>query len=99
MSQDALKSLYYALFHSHLIYGIQIWGSAANKYVNEIVLLQKKAIRIISNAKYNSHTEPLFKSQKILPFYDLYSFLKQLFMYDYINNFLPISFNHVWPTN
>ena len=20
-------------------------------------------------------------------------------MYDYINNFLPISFNHVWPTN
>ena len=64
LSQNALKSLYYALIHSHLLYGIQIWGGAANKYVNEIVLLQKKAIRIICNAKYNSHTEPLFKNKK-----------------------------------
>ena len=99
LSQNALKSLYYALIHSHLIYGIQIWGGAANKYVNEIVLLQKKAIRIICNTKYNSHTEPLFKNQKILPFHNLFSFFKLLFMYDYVNHALPISFNNVWPTN
>ena len=80
LSQNALKSLYYALIHSHLIYGIQIWGGAANKYVNEIVLIQKKAIRIICNAKYNSHTEPLFKNKKILPFHDLFSFFKLLFI-------------------
>ena len=99
LSQNALKSLYYALIHSHLIYGIQIWGGAANKYVNEIVLIQKKAIRIICNAKYNSHTEPLFKNKKILPFHDLFSFFKLLLMYDYVNHALPISFNNVWPTN
>ena len=62
LSQNALKSLYLALVHSHLIYGIQILGGAANKYINDIVLLQKKAVRIICNAKYNAHTEPLFKS-------------------------------------
>ena len=45
LSQNALKSLYYALIHSHLIYGTQIWGGAANKFVNEIVVIQKKAIR------------------------------------------------------
>ena len=99
LTGTALKSLYFALVHSLIIYGLHIWGGSANKYVNEVVILQKKAIRIICDAKYNAHTEPLFKSQKILPFNDLFSFFKLLFMYDYINNLLPSSFSNVWPSN
>jgi hypothetical protein len=30
-------------------------------------LMQKKAIRTISNAKYNEHTGPLFQKHQILP--------------------------------
>ena len=71
----ALKSLYFALVHSHIIYGMHIWGGSANKYVNEVVLLQKKAIRLICDTKYNAHTEPLFKKEKILPFKDLFAFV------------------------
>ena len=95
----ALKSLYFALVHSHIIYGMHIWGGSANKYVNEVVLLQKKAIRLICDTKYNAHTEPLFKKEKILPFKDLFAFFKLLFMFDYTNNLLPISFSQVWPSN
>ena len=36
------------------------------------LLLQKRAIRAINKAKYNSHTEPLFKRSKILKLNDLY---------------------------
>ena len=39
-----------------------IWGYQCNK----ITQLQKKAIRIIYVTKYNSHTEPLFKSLSVL---------------------------------
>jgi Reverse transcriptase (RNA-dependent DNA polymerase) len=41
----ALKSLYFALFHSHLIYSIEIWGLASQSLLNELHLKQKAAIR------------------------------------------------------
>ena len=53
LSHGSLKSLYFALIHSHLIYGIQVWSSAPLKYINTLVTLQKKAIRLVSAAKYN----------------------------------------------
>ena len=31
-------------------------------------ILQKKAVRIVAAENYNAHTQPIFKSQKILPF-------------------------------
>jgi hypothetical protein len=56
LSPSALKSLYFAIVHSHLIYGIHIWSSAPTYVINPLVKLQKKAMRIISGAPYNGHT-------------------------------------------
>ena len=41
----------------------------------------KKAVRYICNAAYNAHTDPLFKSLKILKFQDLYNFLSNTLMF------------------
>ena len=38
----------------------------------KIFKLQKKAIRIISLAKYNAHTEPLFKTLNLLKMNDIF---------------------------
>ncbi len=48
--------------------------------------------RIINHKKYRAHTDPLFKSNKILKLNDLYKFHVIIFMFDYLNNKLPISF-------
>jgi hypothetical protein len=99
LSFTALKSLYFALVHSHFIYGIHV-GSAAPHYVkNSLEKLQKKAIRIINSAPYNSHTEPLFKKCEILPISLLIKYFKLLFMYDFKNDLLPLSFKNTWMTN
>ena len=61
--------------------------------------MQKAAIRIIAGAKYNSHTEPLFKKLQILPLPDLITYNKLQFMQRFTQQFLPESFNDVWVKN
>ena len=59
LNPKMLKNVYYCLVYSHLSYGIQAWGSAPSTYLNNLVVLQKKAVRILSNKQYfQRHDEP-----------------------------------------
>ena len=60
---------------------------------------QKQAIRILSNKKCNAHTEPLFKQNKILPFFDLLEFMKIKFMHSFYFKNLPSSLSNMWTLN
>jgi hypothetical protein len=99
LSQKALRAVYFAIFHSHLIYGIQIWSGTSASLLSEITKKQKQAIRIVCQAKYNAHTEPLFKSCNILPLHKLTMYFKLQFMHQYVNNYLPSAFTGTWPIN
>ena len=61
--------------------------------------MQKKAIRLINGSRYNTHTEPIFKELCILPLDKLIEFFNLQFMQNFIQGFLPVSFNNVWVTN
>ena len=50
LNKSSLFSLYYAIFHSPLQYGILAW-SATYKSYNRIATLQNKAAKIISGGK------------------------------------------------
>ena len=41
-------------------------------YLKRLVLMQKRAMRIISKFCYDAHTEPIFKNLCILPLNDIY---------------------------
>ena len=99
LNQQALKFIYYALFHSHLIYASQLWSCCSESLLKPIVTKQKIAIRLLSNAKYNSHTEPLFKALNILPFAQLCLFFKLQFMQQFTQKLLPESLHSMWVTN
>ena len=99
LTEKALKSLYYSTFHCHLIYCLQIWSSTSQKNLKAIVSLQKRAIRIIFKKPYNSHTEPLFKQAKVIPFNNLILFFNLQTMQRYVQGFLPIAFADTWVTN
>ena len=57
---------------------------------NRVFALQKKAVRIITCSKYNDHTEPLFKTLKLLKFKDLLKLRELIFYYTFIHKLLPI---------
>ena len=54
LPKQCMKTLYYALIHSHLSYGILAWGNATQSALRQTTLLQKRAIRLINNARYNT---------------------------------------------
>ena len=62
-------------------------------------MAKKRAIRIITNSAYNSHTGPKFRKQGILKLNYLFEYQSILFMYDYMSGNLPRSFVGTFPLN
>jgi hypothetical protein len=85
LSRSVLLTLYRSLFLPYLNYGILCWQSK----INALVKLQKKSIRIVSGAKYNAHTEPLFNNLKLLEIDDLCSLKKWKFCFQLEHRLLP----------
>ena len=84
---------------SHLIYALLAWGTANKGTLDPVIKKQKNAIRLISNARYNSHTEPLLKKAEILKFEDLYKATQIEFMHSLLLDKLPSSFESTWYRN
>ena len=63
--------------------------------MTNVFKLQKRALRIISNSSYLSHTKPLFEKYNTLNIFQIYSKDVGIFMYKYRNGLLPLSFDHV----
>ena len=86
---ETMMILYKYLVASYLNYGLLLWGTESDK----VLTLQKKAIRLISNSSYISHTNPLFIQHKLLKIGDLFK-LKLLKLYYKLSyNLLPSYFD------
>ena len=99
LTLKALKSLYYALIHPHLLYCINVYTSTSPSHLKRLTILQKKAIRIITKSKSNSHTNPLFLETKILPFDKLIIQSKLLFMHSIEYGYGLPTFLNTWEKN
>ena len=74
-------SLYYNLIYPYLIYGNLIWGKTYQVHINRILLLQKKAVRIISFADYRAHSSPLFLENNLLKIQEINSYNVAVYWY------------------
>ena len=81
------------LIQSHINYGLIIWGISHS--IGKVHKQQKKAIRIINAKPYNYHTEPLFKTCKILKIQDHYTYNVLTFMHQLKYKKLPSSFDAI----
>jgi hypothetical protein len=99
VTNAAMKSLYYAMVHSHVAYCVNIYGCATATALNRLVLKQKEAIRIVCHAGYRDHTNPLFKKLGILPLNEFIKYSALKFMHKFKHRRLPFTFNDTWLTN
>ena len=66
-NETTLRSIYYAIFQSHLSHVCTAWDQNI-KYNHQIRILQRKAMRIIFFSDFNEHTTPPLSKAKILRF-------------------------------
>lgn len=79
-SRQLMRSIYFALVHSHLDYGISCWGGTYKTNLKPISSCQKSFIRIITNKHKLSTTYPLYCELSILP-------LRYIFVYKVLKIF------------
>ncbi len=65
------KLLYYTLIYPYLSRGLHLSGSTFKAYLNPLIVLQTRAVRIIAGVGCLDHTMPLFKDLHILPIVNL----------------------------
>ena len=89
LGRKQLLLLYNALILPYLTYCLVIWGSNYQSTLQPVILLQKRAIRLIAGAGRISHTSPLFRELKVLKVADLLSFQLLLVLHDFLRGQLP----------
>lgn len=72
LSPQAKRSLYYSFFSSHILYGINIWGSAYQYKIKELQTIQNRAIRNLFGHKYMTPTKLIHTENRILPVLELH---------------------------
>ena len=91
-----LLNLYKSLIHPYLTHGLPAWGHAGKMYLNKILILQKRALRLLSFADVRDHAIPLFLETNVLPITFLYHECVASLMYDINSNNAPISMLHLF---
>ena len=84
--------LYYALINPYFDYCNIVWGIERNVHLEKLFKLQKKAVRVITLSKWNSHSSPIFKQLTILNLFDINLVQVTCFVYRSLNGQLPPMF-------
>ena len=87
-------------FFIHIVYGIQVWGSACDTHLKAIEILQKRVVRLIT---YNDQfplipgplpaTAPLFCKLKLLKISDIFIFMVCSFIHKCLYHALLSNFD------
>ena len=84
-----LRAICFAIFDSHINYFNLMWGQNLHS-LSKIIILQKKALRIMNFQSRNSYSSPLFRSKHILKLKDKILIENILFINKFLKNLPPI---------
>ena len=67
LNRETLLRLYNAFVFPYLTNCVEVWGTTPKKYLDPLIKIQKKIVRIITFSPYLCHTDPIFKDLNLLP--------------------------------
>ena len=70
---ETKKMLYFSLFHSHLVYGIAVWGTAGSSLIGQLQTTQNKAIKNLFGYRRRTATAFIHTRNRLLTVGSTYS--------------------------
>ena len=101
MPPSVLKSVYFSLVHSHFIYGIEIYANTYAKYLDPLIKINNKILRILQNKELKTPINQLYINYHTLPIPKLHDLHILLFMhkYNFDKNNFPTLFHNYFKLN
>ena len=96
LTEDQLRSFYFACVQSRLCYGICFWGASPGS--RAVFIAQKRIIRALAGAMPGSHCKPLFARLRLLPLPCLHIQELALFVFRGRAGFQAVNQVHSYPT-
>ena len=90
----ALFKLYYTFVHSHLLYGLIVWGNTYPTYLSKLITLQNKAICIVTKSGRYQNVLPLYHKFNLWNLHNLHKFEIAKFIHNQINRRLSPNLNN-----
>ena len=91
---ETLLSLYHTFVYTYLSYCIHVSDKAYNIHLNDLIVLQNKAMRVVSGVLPGTNIDKFYIENNILIVKHIYHYNIGLFMYEYINNMTPDVFDN-----
>ena len=89
LTQKTLMNLYYTLCYPHMIYCVSVWGCTWSSFVKEVVVAQKRVVRIMCFKGKYDHTADLFTDLHLLDFLSIHKYFLLLAIFKSIHIQVP----------
>ena len=98
---EILKMIYFAFVHSHIFYGIEVYGNTTANRLSKLKVLNNKLLRILQYKPFRTHVSELYRTYHTLPIDLLHDYQIMLFMHCYVYNRskLPVVFHKYFEEN
>jgi len=98
---EILRLIYFAFVHSHLSYGIEIYGNTTANHLSELLVLNNRLLRILQHKPFKTHTTDLYNTYFTLPLQLMHTYQILVFMHRYVHhrNELPVIFSTYFEEN
>ena len=93
LGNQCLTSIYYSLVYPYLIYRCLLWGNNYDNPLSQLIRLQNKAVRIMTDVPLRDHITPHYVHLGLLKFRDIVKIYNCLFLYDYVTDNKPCNFS------
>ena len=95
---ETLKLVYFSFIHSHISFGISLYGGTTQHNLNRILVLQKQAVRVMLRLKWHESVKEHFANLGIFTVFSLYIYETIMHVRKNDKDLQTLGFNHEYNT-